>query len=112
METVCKRVVFGKLINAGQTCIAPDYLLCSHRVQHLFVECFKKVITELYGYDPKYSSDLGRIINDKHFRRITDLMRSSGKVAAGGDSDADQRYIAPTVLVNVSPEDPVMVHDF
>ena len=107
METVCKRIVYGKHLNAGQVCVGPDYLLCSSRVQQSFVEYYRKVLKQFYGEDPKKSTDFGRIVNNNNFMRITKLIETSGKVVIGGDSDPDQGYIAPTLLVDVSSDDPV-----
>lgn len=68
MEITVKRILWGKFINVGQTCIAPDYILCSKEVQDKFVEIAKKVLKEWYGEDPQKSPDLCRIINSRHFR--------------------------------------------
>lgn len=108
MEMTCRRVLWGKLLNAGQTCVAPDYILCTPKVQQKFLESAAKVIKEFYGEEPKNSEDFCRIVNQKHFERISKLMSSSGKAVIGGDSDSDQNYISPTILVDVSPNDPVI----
>lgn len=70
IDITVKRVLWGKFINAGQTCIAPDYVLCSKQVQDLFVEKAKHVLREWYGDDPKNSPDFCRIISDKHFQYV------------------------------------------
>lgn len=101
------RVMWGKCINAGQTCIAPDYLLCTREVQNKFIEEAKKVVKEFYGDNTKASPDFPRIVNDRHFQRVTGLM-NSGTVAIGGTTDAKDRYVEPTVLIDVKPNDPVM----
>ncbi|XP_030026279.2 aldehyde dehydrogenase, dimeric NADP-preferring isoform X1 [Manduca sexta] len=104
-----KRVLWGKFINGGQTCIAPDYVLCSKEVQDKFVEEAKKVIKEWYGEDPQKSPDFARIINSRHFSRLQALVDASkDKVVVGGNYDAYDRYIAPTVMANVLPSDKVM----
>ncbi|XP_065206988.1 aldehyde dehydrogenase, dimeric NADP-preferring-like isoform X2 [Planococcus citri] len=107
LDITVKRVMWGKLLNAGQTCIAPDYVLCSQQIQAQFVEKAKRILAQWYGSSAKNSADLCRIVSDKHFQRLRDLM-SSGKVAVGGDFDASERYIEPTILTDVKEDDPVM----
>ena len=68
IDITVKRVLWGKLLNAGQTCIAPDYILCSHEVQKQFIEKSKIILQQWYGENPKTSPDLARIISDKHFQ--------------------------------------------
>ena len=68
VDIAAKRIVWGKFLNSGQTCIAPDYVLCSPDKQEKLVQCCKKVIQDYYGEDPKSSKDYGRIINDRHFQ--------------------------------------------
>lgn len=107
IDIAVKRILWGKLLNAGQTCIAPDYVLCSAQIQNQFVEKAKAVLPQWYGKDPKNSPDLCRIVSDKHFQRLTHFLKS-GNVAVGGDTDPSERYIAPTILINVSSDDPIM----
>ncbi|XP_058830515.1 aldehyde dehydrogenase, dimeric NADP-preferring-like isoform X3 [Topomyia yanbarensis] len=102
-----KRILWGKFINAGQTCIAPDYLLCSKQVQQQFLAEAKKILAEWYGSNPKDSPDLCRIINQQHFQRLSAMIKGAN-VAIGGETDSQEKYIAPTILVDVSPNDPVM----
>ncbi|XP_055621207.1 aldehyde dehydrogenase, dimeric NADP-preferring-like isoform X1 [Toxorhynchites rutilus septentrionalis] len=102
-----KRILWGKFINAGQTCIAPDYLLCSKDVQKQFLEEAGKILKEWYGSNPKDSPDLCRIINQQHFQRLSAMIKGAN-VAIGGDTDSEEKYIAPTILIDVSPNDPVM----
>ncbi|XP_021699431.1 aldehyde dehydrogenase, dimeric NADP-preferring isoform X7 [Aedes aegypti] len=102
-----KRILWGKFINAGQTCIAPDYLLCSKQVQKQFLEEAKKILKEWYGNDPKDSPDLCRIINQQHFQRLSAMIKGAN-VAIGGETDSQEKYIAPTILVDVNSNDPVM----
>lgn len=73
IEIAVKRILWGKFLNAGQTCIAPDYVLCSSQIQSQFVEKAKTVLEQFYGKDPKNSSDLCRIISDKHFQYVAPL---------------------------------------
>ncbi|XP_049546840.1 aldehyde dehydrogenase family 3 member B1 isoform X4 [Anopheles darlingi] len=102
-----RRILWGKFINAGQTCIAPDYVLCSKQVQKQFLEEARKVLKEWYGTNPKDSPDLCRIINQNHFQRISGLLKGAN-VAIGGETDLQDRYISPTILVDVKSTDPVM----
>ncbi|XP_068620033.1 aldehyde dehydrogenase, dimeric NADP-preferring isoform X3 [Battus philenor] len=104
-----KRVLWGKFINAGQTCIAPDYVLCSKEVQDKFVDAARDVLKEWYGEVPQKSPDLCRIINSRHFSRLQALLDASkDKVAIGGSSDPNDRFIEPTVLANVKDTDKIM----
>lgn len=107
MDVACRRIMWGKHVNAGQTCVAPDYVLCHQAVYDKFVSTCKTVITEFYSEDPKASSDLGRIVSTNHVRRIAKLLEGT-KAEFGGDVDVDSKYVAPTLLTNVNPGDPVM----
>ncbi|XP_045373878.2 aldehyde dehydrogenase family 3 member B1-like isoform X1 [Camelus bactrianus] len=106
-QTVANRVVLFRYFNTGQTCVAPDYILCSPEMQARLLPALQSAITRFYGDDPQSSPDLGRIINHKHFQRLRGLL-SCGRVAIGGQSDESERYIAPTVLVDVQETEPVM----
>ncbi|XP_035289462.1 aldehyde dehydrogenase, dimeric NADP-preferring-like [Anguilla anguilla] len=103
----CRRVTWGKFANCGQTCIAPDYVLCEASIQDRVVEEIGRTLLEFYGDDPMTSPDYGRIINARHFKRVMALLEGS-EVALGGQSDEAQRYIAPTVLRDVQPDSKVM----
>ncbi|XP_022230976.2 aldehyde dehydrogenase, dimeric NADP-preferring isoform X3 [Drosophila obscura] len=107
LRTAVKRILWGKLINCGQTCIAPDYILCSKEMQDKFVAEAKDVLKEWYGENIQSSPDLSRVINSGNFQRLLGLMKS-GRVAVGGKYDAGERYIEPTILVDVKPNDPIM----
>lgn len=102
-----KRIVWGKFTNAGQTCVAPDYVLVDKKAKAKFVEAFRKTVKEFYGNDPQKSPDLGRIINEKHFLRLSKLMEK-GNILVGGQTDIKDLYIAPTLIDGVTPEDPIM----
>jgi acyl-CoA reductase-like NAD-dependent aldehyde dehydrogenase len=102
-----KRLVWGKFTNAGQTCVAPDYVLVDKKAKQKFVELFTKTVKEFYGDNPQQSPDFGRIINEKHFLRLSRFIEK-GNVVLGGQTDISNLYIAPTLLDNVSPEDEVM----
>ncbi|XP_036417019.1 aldehyde dehydrogenase family 3 member A2a [Colossoma macropomum] len=107
LKIACRRITWGKYVNCGQTCIAPDYILCEPSIQNKVVEEIRKCIKEFYTEDPKTFRDYGRIINQRHFKRIMALIEDS-TVAVGGENDESQCYIAPTVLKDVVPESKVM----
>lgn len=109
MDTAVNRILWGKMINLGQTCIAPDYVLCNKTVEMKLVEMIRTKLKEWYGEDPAQSKDLARIVSQKHFERLSSLLRSSeGDIAIGGDTLAEENYIAPTVVTNVKPDDTLM----
>jgi len=109
MEKTVNRLVWAKLINLGQTCIAPDYLLCTKEIQDQFVAAFKERVKLWYGNDPKSSPDLCRIVNARHFARLSGLLAATkGKLEVGGQMDEEELYIAPTIITGVSPDEPVM----
>ncbi|XP_013137408.1 PREDICTED: aldehyde dehydrogenase, dimeric NADP-preferring isoform X3 [Papilio polytes] len=109
IEVTAKRVLWGKFINSGQTCIAPDFVLCSKEVQEKFVNAARGVLKEWYGEDPQKSPDLCRIINSRHFSRLQALIDASkDKIAIGGQTDPTERFIAPTILTNVKGTDKIM----
>jgi len=105
--TTARRIAWGKFTNAGQTCIAPDYILVDAETEKKLVPLLQQVVTEMFGDNPEVSESYGRIVNDRHFGRLTGFI-GSGDVAIGGQTNADTRYIAPTVLTGVSAESPVM----
>lgn len=107
LAVAARRIVMGKFINAGQTCIAPDYVLAERSVHDGLLSRMSEAIEEFFGADPKRAADYGRIINDRHFERLAGLIDSE-KVAAGGQTDASERYIAPTILRDVTMDDPIM----
>ncbi len=102
-----KRIVFGKFLNCGQTCVAPDYILCHASVKGALVEAMKKEITAQFGENPLENSDYGKIISDKHFKRVCGLINAE-KTVFGGGMDAVNEKIAPTIMDNVTWEDAVM----
>ncbi|KRF78514.1 uncharacterized protein Dvir_GJ18456, isoform D [Drosophila virilis] len=107
LRTAVKRILWGKLINCGQTCIAPDYILCSKEMEQKFIAEAREVLKEWYGDNIQSSPDLSRVINQNNFQRLLGLMKS-GRVAVGGKYDASERFIEPTILVDVKPDDPIM----
>lgn len=102
-----KRIVFGKYLNCGQTCVAPDYILCHRSVKDQFVAQVIQQIKMQYGENPLQNKDYGKIINKKHFDRLCGLI-DERKVVAGGQVNADTCQITPTVMDNVTEEDAVM----
>lgn len=107
LPLTARRIVFGKYLNCGQTCVAPDYILCQSSVKEQLVDALCKEIRRQYGDDPLQNPDYGRIVNEKHFKRLLGLIEPD-KVAAGGRSSSDTLQIAPTVLDGAAWEDPVM----
>ena len=105
-----RRVAWGKFINAGQTCIAPDYVLVAESCHDAFVGELGKAITTFFGADPSASPDYGRVVNERHHARLTGLLGRGGfdTIAFGGSHDVAQRYLAPTVLTGVKPDAAVM----
>lgn len=91
-QTVANRVAWFRYFNAGQTCVAPDYVLCSPETQERLLPALQNAIARFYGDDPQRSPNLGRIINQKHFKRLQGLL-GCGRVAIGGQSDESERYI-------------------
>ena len=101
------RIVWGKFLNCGQTCVAPDYILCHESVKDKLVEELKKQISAQFGNDPLNNPTYGKIINQKHFERLCNLIVKS-KLVCGGKSDAAKLKIEPTVMANVTWDDAVM----
>lgn len=102
-----KRIVFGKYLNCGQTCVAPDYILCERSVKDAFVKAVIAEIQKQYGEKPLANRDYGKIINEKHFNRLCGLI-DERKVVFGGEASPDTCRISPTVMDNVTYDDPVM----
>lgn len=107
IDGVAAWLAWGKFLNAGQTCVAPDYLLASQEVADKLVPAIQEAVSRMYGADPQKSADYGRMVNDRHLQRVSGLL-DSGEVAFGGSVDPDDRFISPTVLTGVSLDDPVM----
>ena len=107
IEVAAKRVAWGKSLNAGQTCIAPDYLMLHKNIKDKFLSELEKAFGELLGDDPQKSDHFVRIVNDAAFERLKGYL-ADGEVVFGGKTDKDERYFSPTVLDHVSPDSPVM----
>lgn len=107
LKLAARRIVFGKYLNCGQTCVAPDYVLIEQGVKNRFLEYVKKEIVRMYGENPLANPDYGKMINQKHFQRALRFI-DNRKVVHGGQSNPDTLQIAPTVLDRVMEEDAVM----
>jgi aldehyde dehydrogenase (NAD+) len=107
LEVTARRIVWGKFMNAGQTCVAPDFVLVERKVREPLLAALQKTLREFYGEDPQQSPSYGRIVNRKHWERLTAYLRS-GKIAYGGRHDAADLYLAPTILTEVPPNASVM----
>ncbi|MBF4573760.1 aldehyde dehydrogenase family protein [Herbiconiux sp. VKM Ac-1786] len=107
LAAAAKRIAWGKFLNAGQTCVAPDYLLATREVAARLVPHLVAAVAELYEGDPRSSSSYGRIVNDRQYARLKGLL-DSGTVVTGGRTDDRTRYMAPTVLADVARDAPVM----
>ncbi|MFK8026356.1 MAG: aldehyde dehydrogenase family protein [Ilumatobacter sp.] len=110
VEVAARRIAWGKFVNSGQTCIAPDYVLVVRPLRDALVAAIRESVEAFYGADPHASDDYGRIIDDRHFERIAGLIHGegSGTVTVGGVTNATDRYIAPTILLDPDPESAVM----
>jgi len=109
-DLAAQKIVWSKFSNAGQTCVAPDYVYVHQQVKKQLLDNLKKYILRFYGANPKESKDYGRIVNEKHTERLKQLI-DRDKVVVGGESDIENRYIAPTVLDRVGWDDPVMADE-
>ncbi|NGO70355.1 aldehyde dehydrogenase family protein [Streptomyces boncukensis] len=107
LTTVAERLVRTKFANAGQTCVAPDYVLTDPDTARGLAAALAGAVERRFGPDPQGSEAYGRIVNERHFDRVSALL-TSGTTAVGGRTDRADRYIAPTVLAGVEPDEPVM----
>ena len=107
LTEAAKRITWGKFLNAGQTCIAPDYLLVDTKIKSDLLAEIKKSVGDFYGDTPASSPDYARIINSNQFERLTKLL-SDGEILFGGETIDSERYIAPTVIDNVALDAPIM----
>lgn len=107
IEQAARRIAWGKFMNAGQTCVAPDFVLVERGVRQHFLEALKKAVRDFYGDDARNSSDYGRIVNARHFERLRGYL-TDGKQVFGGEIDGADLYIAPTILTDVPWDAPVM----
>ena len=107
IELAAKRIVFGKFLNCGQTCVAPDYILCDKRIKYELLGAIQKQLRLQYGVLPIENPSYGKMINEKHYERVAKLIDPK-KVAFGGYGKRDKLQIAPTVMENVTWSDPIM----
>ena len=109
IKVASERISFGKFTNAGQTCVAPDYILVQRKVKNDLIKALKKTITEFYGENIEKSPDFGRIVNQKHFNRLNDLIQiHKDNVVFGGNSSKEYLYIEPTLLDNITNDNKIM----
>ena len=107
IATVARRIAWGKSLNAGQTCIAPDYLLVHKEVKSQLIEALSREFTSLLGDNPKQCKHFVRIVNDKAFDRLVGYLEGAD-IVVGGEYDKGERYIAPTIVDNVDTDSPIM----
>jgi aldehyde dehydrogenase (NAD+) len=110
IDVAAKRLAWGKTLNSGQTCIAPDYLIIHKDIKEAFVKAFAKEVRNLHGEDIKADKHYVRMVNDKAFERVTGYLKD-GEVVYGGASDDETRFIEPTILDNVALDSPVMTEE-
>lgn len=110
LKTAARRIAYGRFLNSGHVCTAPDHVLVWPDVKDEFVGHLQEAIRDFYGDDPKQSPDYGRVINKRNFDRLVGFL-GSGTLAAGGETDPDELYIAPTVLVDVPVDSPIMLDE-
>lgn len=113
LKQAVSRVAFAKWINAGQTCVAADHAYVHNDVHDEFVRLLVEEVGKRYGADPRQSRDFGRIVNERHTRRIAGLLDDGGfdEIAVGGDVDVDAGYVAPTVVTGVKPDAAMMAEE-
>lgn len=107
LETTAKRIVWGKFYNAGQTCVAPDYLLVQKDIKDALINKLLESVKTFFGETPQQSPDFARIVNHRQFDRLVSLL-DEGKILIGGQSDRSDRFIAPTLIDEISPSSKIM----
>ena len=110
IAVTAKRIAWGKTLNSGQTCIAPDYILIHEDVKHEFVKAFAEEVRNLHGKDIKADKHYVRMVNDKAFERVTGYFKD-GDIIYGGATDASQRFIEPTLIENADLDSPIMTEE-
>lgn len=112
IKVASERICFGKFTNAGQTCVAPDYLLVNRKVKDELISALKKTITEFYGTNIQDSPDFGRIVNKKHYHRLNELLNiHHSEITFGGQTDIDENFIAPTILDGTTFDSKIMENE-
>jgi aldehyde dehydrogenase (NAD+) len=107
LDFAAKRIVWGKFINSGQTCVSPDFLLVDIKVKDKLLELMSQAISDFYGENPERSDHYARVISPENVNRLASLMKQ-GTIVAGGDTDPASGYVAPTIIRDVKPEDLIM----
>jgi len=108
LKASARRIVWGKLLNAGQVCVAPDYVLVDETVENALLMHMATAIKEFFGKNPRTSPHIARIVNQGHFRRLLRLIDGGGEIFVGGEASEDELYIAPTILTKTPPNAPIM----
>ncbi|MED6285780.1 hypothetical protein CHARACLAT_032631, partial [Characodon lateralis] len=109
IQAAAQRLVWAKFFNAGQSCVAPDYVLCTEATRDALLPALSSVLEQFYGKEPQKCPDLSRIVSARHFTRLMKLLeQTKGKVVIGGESDQEDKYIAPTVVVDAGEDDALM----
>ena len=107
LDFAAKRIAWGKLINCGQTCVSPDYLLIDRKIKDQFLDLISKEIRLFYNGNPEKSNDFARVISSENVIRLSALMKS-GQIVIGGDTNVVSKYVSPTIIKDVRPGDPIM----
>jgi len=110
LRTAARRIAWGKTLNSGQTCIAPDYILIHKDIKPLFIKAFSEEVRNMHGEDIRKDLHYVRMVNDRAFERVSGYMKD-GRIVYGGTTDPDTRFIEPTILDDVSPDSPVMTEE-
>lgn len=110
LAVAARRIAWGRFLNAGQICVAPDHILVAASAEQALIQHLGQALTEFFGPDPKSSPDFGRIVNDAHFDRLSRML-GDGDVIIGGQTDRASCYIAPTILANVASNSPAMTEE-
>jgi aldehyde dehydrogenase (NAD+) len=108
LRVAARRIMWGKLMNAGQVCLAPDYVLVDEAVEAELLMHLAAAIKDFYGEDPRKSPDFARIVNQRHFQRLMRLIEGGGQIYLGGDSREDELYCVPTILTKTPADAPIM----
>ncbi|HBN26787.1 MAG TPA: aldehyde dehydrogenase family protein [Desulfobacteraceae bacterium] len=107
LDLAARRIVWGKFLHAGQTCVTPDYLLVDHEVKDRLIEKLLLYVNKFFGPNPMESNDFVRIVNKANVIRLEELMKA-GTIITGGTTDPENCYVAPTIITDIKPEDPIM----
>src|SRR5664279_1490264 len=107
LDYAARRIAWGKFLNCGQTCVSPDYVLIDKKVKDRFLDLILKETRKFYGDQPEKSDHFARVISSENVHRLDGLMKS-GQIIVGGTSNPETRYVAPTIIKDVRPDDPIM----